>query len=69
MRPEVECIHHWDLAAPYRGTVHGICRKCEAEKDYPSGLFAEDLRFGYVQPEKRMVPKRHAQSSRWLVPQ
>jgi len=30
------CVHHWDLGAPRGSTVHAKCRKCGAERDYPS---------------------------------
>jgi len=32
----MECVHHWDLGNPLNGTVHGRCRKCGAERDFPS---------------------------------
>ena len=30
------CIHHWDLERPSGESTHGKCRKCGAEKDFPS---------------------------------
>jgi hypothetical protein len=38
-----DCIHHWDLGVPHESMIHAKCRKCGAEKDYPSmpiSLFA-----------------------------
>lgn len=30
------CIHHWDLGPPIDGIVHGKCKLCPAEKDFPA---------------------------------
>jgi hypothetical protein len=32
----VDCIHHWKLASPNGPTVHGICKRCGAERDFPT---------------------------------
>jgi hypothetical protein len=32
----VECIHHWQLPSPNGSTVHGICKHCGAERDFPT---------------------------------
>ncbi len=32
----MDCIHHWKLASPNGPTVHGICKHCGAERDFPT---------------------------------
>ncbi len=32
------CIHRWMLGEPNMQTVHGVCRRCGAQRSYPSGL-------------------------------
>jgi hypothetical protein len=32
----VECIHHWKLPSPNGPTVHGVCKSCGAERDFPT---------------------------------
>jgi hypothetical protein len=32
----MECIHHWKLTSPNGPTVHGICKHCGAERDFPT---------------------------------
>jgi hypothetical protein len=30
------CRHHWLLGEPRGGLVHGVCRRCGAQRDYPA---------------------------------
>ena len=32
------CIHHWLLGEPLDGGIHGVCRRCGAQRTYPNGL-------------------------------
>lgn len=32
------CIHWWLLSEPRNGGIDGICRRCGAQRIYPSGL-------------------------------
>ena len=32
----MDCIHHWKLTSPNGPTVHGICKHCGAERDFPT---------------------------------
>ena len=32
------CIHRWMLGEPQRGRIRGVCRRCGAQRSYPSGL-------------------------------
>ena len=32
----MECIHHWKIASPNGPTAHGICRRCGAERAFPT---------------------------------
>gem|GEM_PF-5713654 len=48
----VKCIHHWDLGTPRGEIVHGICRKCGAEQDYPSNPHEGHYRFWRLRPGK-----------------
>ena len=32
------CTHRWMLGEPNMQTVHGVCRRCGAQRSYPSGL-------------------------------
>jgi hypothetical protein len=32
----VDCIHHWKLARPNGPTVHGVCKHCGTERDFPT---------------------------------
>lgn len=32
------CIHRWVLGEPHRGSIKGVCRRCGARRNYPSGL-------------------------------
>jgi hypothetical protein len=34
--PDMECIHHWKIASPNGPTAHGICRRCGAEREFPT---------------------------------
>ncbi len=33
-----DCCHHWPLSAPMAGGVNGTCRKCGAERHFPSAV-------------------------------
>lgn len=35
---ELTCVHRWILSEPSRGAIRGICRRCGAQKSYPSGI-------------------------------
>ncbi len=48
----VKCIHHWDLGLPRAEIVHGICRKCGAEHDYPSDPHEWNCHFWHMRPGK-----------------
>lgn len=32
------CTHRWMLGEPQRGRIQGVCRRCGAQRTYPSGL-------------------------------
>ena len=32
------CTHRWMLGEPQRGRIQGVCRRCGAQRPYPSGL-------------------------------
>ncbi len=32
----MDCIHHWKLASPNGATVHGICQRCGAAREFPT---------------------------------
>jgi hypothetical protein len=32
------CTHHWILSEPDMGSVEGVCRRCGAQRTYPSSL-------------------------------
>jgi hypothetical protein len=32
------CTHRWVLGEPERGGIQGTCRRCGAQRTYPSGL-------------------------------
>jgi hypothetical protein len=32
----MDCIHHWKLTSPSGPTVHGICKHCGAEREFPT---------------------------------
>ena len=35
--PSLEaCRHHWRLTSPSGPTVRGVCRRCGAERDFPT---------------------------------
>ena len=34
----IQCVHRWVLSDPHRGSVRGLCRRCGASRNYPSGL-------------------------------
>lgn len=48
------CIHYWDLGTPYDWVVRGVCRKCGAEREFPSDPFEGKEKYGAREP----VPKR-----------
>lgn len=37
-----DCIHHWLLGEPHYGKVDGVCRRCGAQRTFPSGLEFQD---------------------------
>lgn len=32
----MDCIHHWKLTSPNGPTVHGTCKHCGTERDFPT---------------------------------
>ncbi len=34
--PVAECRHHWRIAPPNGPTVRGVCRRCGAEREFPT---------------------------------
>lgn len=43
MKPPAKCTHHYVVETP-NGTVvvHGVCRECGAERDFPTWIEAQD---------------------------
>ncbi len=35
---DTSCVHRWILSEPSRGSVTGICRRCDAQRSYPAGI-------------------------------
>ena len=35
---DTSCVHRWILSEPSRGSVTGICRRCDARRSYPAGI-------------------------------
>jgi hypothetical protein len=56
-RGMAQCTHHWDLGTPRSGIVHGKCRKCGAEKDYPSNV---DFKFSITRRRNRVTESQTA---------
>ena len=37
----MKCAHHWVIASPAGPTVHGVCKLCHLERDWPTYLDSE----------------------------
>jgi hypothetical protein len=37
-KPVSKCAHHWVLSSPVAGTVTGVCKKCQAIRQYPASV-------------------------------
>ena len=35
---DTSCVHRWILSEPSKGSVTGICRRCDARRSYPAGI-------------------------------
>ena len=38
LRSNKPCVHRWVLSDPSMTTIRAICRRCGAQRDYPSVL-------------------------------
>ncbi len=41
-RHSTPCTHHWMLSEPDMGSVEGVCRRCGAQRTYPSSIEFSD---------------------------
>ena len=44
-----DCRHHWILAAPEADRIRGRCKKCAAERVFPSRLDGTDRGNDYLE--------------------
>lgn len=52
-----ECEHYWVIPNTPDGTCLGICRKCQARKEFLNRMPGDDMRESPVQQTIRMVTK------------
>lgn len=44
------CKHHWLLSEPHLAIVRGVCRRCGAERTYPSAIDVPEAIPQYQEP-------------------
>ncbi len=49
------CIHRWILGEPTMNTVSGVCRKCGAQRRYPSTLQLYEATPDYAELDRNKV--------------
>jgi hypothetical protein len=37
----MDCTHHWKIASPTGATAIGICRRCGADREFPTSSAAD----------------------------
>lgn len=63
------CVHRWILGEPTMQSVPGVCRRCGAQRSYPSGIeipeavpeYTELNQLGSVRPSELMPLREYAQ--------
>ncbi len=49
------CTHRWILGTPTLSSVSGVCRKCGAQRSYPSSLELFEATPDYAATDRRAV--------------
>ena len=49
------CTHRWILGTPTMSTVSGVCRKCGAQRSYPSTLELYEATPDYAAVDRNQV--------------
>ena len=49
------CTHRWVLGEPTMSTVPGVCRKCGAQRNYPSVLDLRQTTPDYAELDRKTV--------------
>lgn len=58
------CIHRWVLGEPTWESVPGVCRRCGAQRNYPSGLEIAEAVTDYQELDRSRPPRALATPSR-----